>query len=85
MPEGRPREDMMSAFVWLDYSERERRKMLDVVDLFREPNTRDELGIGSVSHRHQRGEGAFPPAGVVFQSIDFDQDERFLPTTQSPF
>jgi len=26
----------MSAFVWLDYSERERRKMLDVVDLFRE-------------------------------------------------
>ena len=27
----------MSAFVWLDYSERERRKMLDVVDLFRAP------------------------------------------------
>ena len=26
----------MSAFVWLDYSEREQRKMLDVVDLFRE-------------------------------------------------
>src|SRR3954467_6219064 len=38
----------MSAFVWLDYSERERRKMLDVVDLFRERDTRDELGIGSV-------------------------------------
>jgi hypothetical protein len=35
----------MSAFVWLDYSERERRKMLDVVDLFREHDTRDELGI----------------------------------------
>jgi hypothetical protein len=48
MPEGRPREDMMSAFVWLDYSERERRKMLDVVDLFREHDTRDELGVGSV-------------------------------------
>jgi len=29
----------MSQFVWLDYSERERRKMLDTVD---------ELGIGSV-------------------------------------
>src|SRR5438309_11598756 len=41
-------EVMMSAFVWLDYSERERRKMLDVVDLFREHDTRDELGIGSV-------------------------------------
>jgi len=38
----------MSAFVWLDYSERERRKMLDVVDLFGEHDTRDELGIGSV-------------------------------------
>lgn len=38
----------MSALVWLDYSERERRKMLDVVDLFREKETRDELGIGSV-------------------------------------
>lgn len=38
----------MSTFVWLDYSERERRKMLDVVDLFREHDTRDELGIGSV-------------------------------------
>jgi hypothetical protein len=38
----------MSAFLWLDYSERERRKMLDVVDLFREHDTRDELGIGSV-------------------------------------
>jgi hypothetical protein len=39
---------MMSAFVWLDYSERERRKMLDVVDLFREHDTRDEFGVGSV-------------------------------------
>ena len=38
----------MSAFVWLDYSERERRKMLDVVDLFREHDTRDELGVSSV-------------------------------------
>ena len=38
----------MSMFVWLDYSERERRKMLDVVDLFREHDTRDELGVGSV-------------------------------------
>jgi len=29
----------MSAFVWLDYSESERRKMLDAVDLFRDPDT----------------------------------------------
>jgi hypothetical protein len=38
----------MSAFLWLDYSERERRKMLDVVDQFRERDTRDELGIGLI-------------------------------------
>ena len=38
----------MSQFAWLDYSEHERRKMLDIVDLFREHDTRDELGIGSV-------------------------------------
>lgn len=38
----------MAQFVWLDYSERERRKMLDIVGLFREHDTRDELGIGSV-------------------------------------
>jgi hypothetical protein len=48
----------MSAFVWLDYSERERRKMLDVVDLFREHDTRDELGIGSVRDCIRRS--AFP-------------------------
>ena len=38
----------MSTFLWLDYSERERRKMLEVVDLFKEHDTRDELGIGAV-------------------------------------
>ena len=38
----------MSMFVWLDYSERERQKMLKVVDLFREHDTRDELRVGSV-------------------------------------
>jgi hypothetical protein len=35
-------------FAWLDYSERERQKMLSVVDAFREHDTRDELGVGSV-------------------------------------
>jgi len=33
----------MSVFVWLGFSERERRKMLDVVDAFREHDTRDDL------------------------------------------
>lgn len=32
----------------MEYSEHERRKALDAVDLFREQDTRDELGIGTV-------------------------------------
>ena len=39
---------MPSTFTWLDYSEHERRKMLDVIELFGEKTTRDELGLGSV-------------------------------------
>jgi hypothetical protein len=38
----------MSYIAWLDHSEHERRKMLDVIDLFREHETVDELGIGAV-------------------------------------
>lgn len=37
-----------SYFTWVDYSERERRRARDVIDLFREQDTRDELGIGTV-------------------------------------
>ncbi len=37
-----------SSFTWLDYSEHERRQMLDVIHLFDEKTTRDELGIGVV-------------------------------------
>jgi len=39
---------MASTFVWLDFSERERREALEVIDLFREEDTRDELGLGSI-------------------------------------
>lgn len=38
----------MSHFGWLDTSERDRRKMLDVIDLFQQKETVDELGIGSI-------------------------------------
>ncbi len=37
-----------SALSWIDFSEKDRRKMLDVVALFRERDTRDELGLGSI-------------------------------------
>ncbi len=39
---------MSSTFTWLDHSEYERRKMLDVIELFRERDTRDELGLGTI-------------------------------------
>jgi hypothetical protein len=38
----------MSSFSWLDSSEQERTQMLNVISLFREKETRDELGIGLV-------------------------------------
>jgi hypothetical protein len=38
----------MSSFAWLDFSESDRQKALDVIDLFREKGTVDELGIGAV-------------------------------------
>jgi hypothetical protein len=39
---------MPSTLSWLDYSERDRRRALDVVDLFRETGTVDELGLGAI-------------------------------------
>jgi hypothetical protein len=39
---------MGSSFTWLDYSEAERRRALDTIDLFRERDTRDALGLGSI-------------------------------------
>jgi hypothetical protein len=38
----------MSTFGWLDYSEHDRQKALDVIDLFREQDTRDELGLATI-------------------------------------
>ena len=38
----------MSSLAWLDFSEHERRKALDVIDLFKEKDTVDELGIGTI-------------------------------------
>ena len=37
-----------SAFVWLDYSDGERRRVLEVIDIFREKGTLNELGVGSI-------------------------------------
>jgi len=37
-----------SSFGWLDHSEQQRRQMLEIVNLFREKGTVDELGIGVI-------------------------------------
>lgn len=39
---------MVSTFGWLDTDPEERRRMLSVVDLFKEKGTLDELGFGSI-------------------------------------
>lgn len=41
-------EPLTSGLAWLDTSERDRQKMMDAIQLFREPGTLDELGIGTV-------------------------------------
>jgi len=38
----------MSSLSWLDFSEQDRRRALEVIDAFRERETVDELGIGTI-------------------------------------
>jgi hypothetical protein len=54
---------MPSTFTWLDYSEHDRRKMVDVISAFREQGTRDELGIGTI--RDGFADILFPGTGTV--------------------
>lgn len=53
----------MSTFCWLDYSEKERRKALDVLDLFRKEDARDELGLGTV--RDAYADRLFPGTSTI--------------------
>ena len=39
---------MPSHFGWVDFANENQKKMMDVVKLFREKDTRDELGIGTI-------------------------------------
>lgn len=79
----------MSSFVWLDYSERERRKMLDVIELFRESETVDELGIGSI--RDAFADMLFPGTSTIMTRARYfllipwiyrQLEERRIPSTQ---
>ncbi len=54
---------MMSSFTWLDYSEHERRRALDVISLFKYQGTRDELGLASI--RDALAECFFPGTTTI--------------------
>lgn len=53
----------MSSFVWIDHSEKQRRQVLEAIDLFREKDTRDELGISRV--RDAMSDALFPGTGAL--------------------
>ena len=54
---------MTAILAWLDYSERDRKRALDVVGLLREPSTVDELGLGPV--RDAFADLLFPGASTI--------------------
>lgn len=54
---------MVSTLGWLDTDNEQRRKMLEVVDLFKEEGTVDELGIGSI--RDALANALFPGTSVL--------------------
>ncbi len=59
----------MSVFAWLDYSETERRRMMDVIDLFREKGTVDELGLGTI--RDAFADLMFPGTSTVMTRASY--------------
>src|SRR5690242_9296418 len=54
---------MPSVFAWVDFAEGDRRRMAQVIDLLRENDTRDELGIGVV--RDALAELLFPGTSTI--------------------
>lgn len=53
----------MSSFSWLDFSEHDRRRALEVIEKFRERDTVDELGIGTI--RDAFADLFFPGTSVI--------------------
>ncbi|NMD42124.1 MAG: hypothetical protein GYA86_02290 [Firmicutes bacterium] len=54
---------MPSHFGWIDFAEDDRRRMLDVVRLFQEQETLDELGVGTI--RDAFSEHFFPGTSTI--------------------
>jgi hypothetical protein len=53
----------MSAFTWIDHSEKQRRQVLEAIDMFREKDTRDELGLAGI--RDTFSDMLFPGTGSL--------------------
>lgn len=60
---------MESTFGWLDTDSEQRQRMLEVVDLFKEEGTVDELGIGSI--RDAIANALFPGTSVVHTRLRY--------------
>ncbi len=60
---------MPSAFGWLDSDNEQRRTMLEVVDLFKEEGTVDELGTGSI--RDALADALFPGTSVLHTRLRY--------------
>jgi hypothetical protein len=60
---------MTSTFAWLDYSDRDRKRAMDMVDLFREDDTRDELGIGVI--RDAFADRLFPATSTIHTRVRY--------------
>jgi len=60
---------MVSTFGWLDTDSEQRRKMLEVVGLFKEEGTVDELGIGSI--RDAIANSLFPGTSVLHTRLRY--------------
>jgi hypothetical protein len=60
---------MSSTFGWLDADNEQRRRMLEVVDLFKEEGTVDELGIGSM--RDAIADVLFPGTSVLHTRLRY--------------
>ena len=56
---------LQSSIAWVDFSEQDRRKMMEVVALFKQQDTRDELGLGSIRDAFA---GLFFPGTTTLQT-----------------
>ncbi len=60
---------MPSTFTWVDFEEKDRQKMMEVIKMFQESDTRDELGIGTI--RDTFSELLFPGTSTIQTRVKY--------------